>query len=76
MSEAVPKGLCAMETQYSKYDKETTMKAQNIAMKFGLCESGGSDFHGDKKPDISIGIGRGDLAVPHEILERLKSRNL
>ena len=33
--------------------------------------SGGSDYHGDSKPDIKIGIGRGDLNISKEILEWL-----
>lgn len=33
--------------------------------------SGGSDYHGKLKPDIEIGIGRGDINVPKEILEWL-----
>ena len=31
--------------------------------------SGGSDYHGSKKPDIDIGIGRGTLNIPNEYIE-------
>ena len=31
--------------------------------------SGGSDFHGARKPDIRLGVGRGDLCISKEILE-------
>lgn len=31
--------------------------------------SGGSDYHGRRKPDIEIGIGRGSLNVPKKIVE-------
>ena len=31
--------------------------------------SGGSDYHGKIKPDIEIGVGRGDLNIPKEIVE-------
>lgn len=33
--------------------------------------SGGSDYHGKLKPDIEIGIGRGDISIPKEILKWL-----
>lgn len=33
--------------------------------------SGGSDYHGDSKPDIDIGIGRGDLNISKKILKWL-----
>jgi len=31
--------------------------------------SGGSDFHGKTKPDIQIGIGRGSLKIPKQLIE-------
>lgn len=64
-------GLDAMETVYSTYDERTTQKAKRIAKEFGLLESGGSDFHGENKPDISVGTGRGNLAIPLEFLEKM-----
>lgn len=65
-------GLDAMETMYAKYDAETTQTAKKIAARFGLLESGGSDFHGKNKPDISLGTGRGNLQIPMSVLEKLK----
>ena len=73
LPEAVEAGLDGMETAYSKYSPETTALAQTIAAEFGLKNSGGSDFHGGNKPDISIGKGRGDLAIPIKWLEDLRS---
>lgn len=32
--------------------------------------SGGSDYHGDKKPDIKIGIGRGSLNISKEMVDK------
>lgn len=65
-------GLDAMEVFYPKYSPEQTELAGQIAEEFGLVKSGGSDFHGDNKPDIRIGVGRGSLAVPMTQLEELK----
>ena len=39
------------------------------ARRNGLFISGGSDYHGKIKPDIEIGIGRGNLNVTKEIIE-------
>lgn len=66
-------GLAAMETLYSTYDEATTELAVQMAREFGLKESGGSDFHGARKPDISLGIGRGNLRVPDEFLRELRN---
>lgn len=46
------------------------------AEKLDLLVSGGSDFHGDYKPDIQLGFGRGDLRVKMELLEALKRARL
>lgn len=72
VQEAKKYGLVGMETLYSKYSEETTKKAVAIAKEYGLKQSGGSDFHGDKKPDISLGKGKGNLRIPYAFLEELQ----
>ena len=74
LEKAVPCGLDGMETIYSTFDEELTRKAKAIAAEFHLKESGGSDFHGSNKPDISIGIGRGNLAIDLELLHALETQ--
>lgn len=71
---AVECGLDGMEVLYPKYDPETTALAKEIAREFGILPSGGSDFHGENKPDIQIGVGRGNLQIPMSYLENLCSR--
>lgn len=73
LSEAVPCGLAAMETMYPSFSPETTALAWRIAREFGLKESGGSDFHGQNKPHISLGTGKGSLAVPASVANGLKN---
>ena len=68
---AKPLGLAAMETRYSAYSAEITRIASGIAKEYKLLESGGSDYHGKNKPDISLGIGSGDLAVPYSFAYNL-----
>lgn len=74
LPQAVEAGLDAMEVFYSKYTEETTLVAVKIAEEYGILPSGGSDYHGGNKPDIAIGIGRGDLKIPHQWLNGLKKR--
>lgn len=59
-------GLCGMECYYPTYDEETTKAALGIAERFGLLPSGGSDFHGARKPGIELGVGKGNLAIPYD----------
>ena len=56
--------LDAMEVIYSEYDEKTTKTSAALVKEFGLLPSGGSDFHGKNKPDISLGTGRGGLNIP------------
>ncbi len=72
LREAVKHGLCGMETVYSTYDEETARLAASIAEEYGLKHSGGSDFHGGRKPDIAMGTGRGNLCIPVEFVEELR----
>ncbi len=74
LPKAVAAGLDAMETYYARYDEATTGKAKTTAARFGLLESGGSDFHGTNKPDTKIGVGRGDLHIPMCVLEKLREK--
>ncbi len=73
LRQAVAFGLDATETLYVTFDEELTRRAQQIAAEFGLQQSGGSDFHGSNKPDISIGTGRGNLKIPLTFLHTLES---
>lgn len=66
--------LDGMEVYYSKFTEEETKLAGKIAAEFGLVKSGGSDFHGANKPDIQIGVGKGNLRVPMECFHQLRMR--
>ena len=68
-------GLCGMECYYSAYDEETIAKSICIAERFGLLKSGGSDFHGTTRPEVQIGVGKGNLKIPYEWYLELKSRH-
>lgn len=71
---AKQKGLKAMECFYSLYDNQTTKKAIELCDKFLLKYSGGSDFHGGNKPDIKLGIGKGNLKIPYSIAAELQKQ--
>ncbi len=65
-------GLQGMEVRYSTYDEATTASAFAMADEFGLLYSGGSDFHGKNKPDIQMGVGRGNLGVPANWVSKIR----
>ncbi len=65
-------GLMGIETIYSKNMGMDEAFLRKLAVKFDLLITGGSDFHGANKPDIEIGVGRGNLRIPEEILWELE----
>ncbi len=63
------KELDGIECFHPSANQEQRNILVQYAKSHNLYISGGSDYHGDSKPDIKIGIGRGNLEVSKEILE-------
>ena len=66
-------GLGGLEAVYGRYSPQTRTALQNLARRFGLVPTGGSDFHGATKPDLFVGTGTGDLKVPDRVLDQLEA---
>ena len=66
-------GLKGMEGYYSGYSASEEALVARLCKKYGLFRTGGSDFHGKAKTTISVGTGKGTLAVPYSCFESLKS---
>ncbi len=56
-------GLDGLEARYATYDRQWEALADSLAAERGLLRSGGSDFHGGRKPN-RLGEGLGQLFVP------------
>lgn len=69
----VAHGLIGIEAIYSTYNRNDEACIRQLAKKYRLTISGGSDFHGKNKPYIDLGIGRGNLNVPDEVWKNLKA---
>lgn len=66
-------GLVGLEALYGAYRRHEREGYADLARRFGLVPSGGSDYHGTYKPGLELGTGYGDLAVPVETVEELRS---
>ena len=66
-------GLDGMECYYSTYNAQQTKDMMHISKQLDLLPSGGSDFHGENKPQIQLGSGKNNLAIPYEIWENLRA---
>lgn len=73
-AELILYGLDGIECQYSTYSPAETKAITALAKKMQLLPSGGSDFHGKNKPNIHLGSGKSNLAIPYEFWKGLKKR--
>jgi 3',5'-nucleoside bisphosphate phosphatase len=73
VEQLVERGLTALEVYHSEHDPARVPYFEQLAARFGLAATGGSDFHGAFKPAIHLGAGRNSsLCVPGALLERLR----
>lgn len=71
VTQLTPHGLRGIEVYYPSHSPGQTAAYQRIARDQGLAETGGTDFHGESKPDIRMGSGFGNIHVPRQMLSRL-----
>lgn len=65
-------GMKGLEVYHSSNNQWESGKLKELALRHGLFPTGGSDFHGENKPDIRIGCGRGNLRVSAALLEDIR----
>jgi 3',5'-nucleoside bisphosphate phosphatase len=63
-------GLQGLEVYHSHHNPEQTASFAELARRFGLVETDGSDFHGENKPGVELSSGRGNLAPPWAMLKK------
>jgi predicted metal-dependent phosphoesterase TrpH len=74
MPELRASGLNAIEAYHSDHTPEDTQLYLDLASHYGLCVTGGSDYHGAVKPNVALGTGyNGNLRIPGDLLERLRT---
>ena len=68
------KGLQGIEVQHSDMSLEEMKLYNKMADDLGLLKSGGSDYHGENAhPGVRLGIGKGQVKLPHEYLKKIIS---
>jgi 3',5'-nucleoside bisphosphate phosphatase len=66
-------GMRGIEVYYPEHTRELVAYYTRIARRHDLLITGGTDFHGDLRPEIKMGSGTGDLYIPYELYEKLIS---
>ncbi len=74
VGELAAAGFGGIEAIYGRYSPRQRQDLSNLARRFDLVATGGSDHHGTIKPDLTVGTGRGDLKVPDQVLIDLEAR--
>jgi 3',5'-nucleoside bisphosphate phosphatase len=74
VEELVGYGLAGVESFYGRYSVDERAAMAALAEHHRLVATGGSDHHGRYKPDLQVGVGRGDLDVPDSVLDELRDR--
>lgn len=66
-------GLGGIEAYYPEHSPALRDHLAGIADTLGIVATGGSDYHGWGKPEVELGVGRGDLSVPHRVVAALRT---
>lgn len=67
-------GLNGLETIYTTHTDAQIKQFKAIATKYDLLITGGSDFHGTRKPGVDLGSGFGNMLIPYEIVNSMKEK--
>lgn len=70
----VDMGLDGIEVWHADHGPHEIELFLQIARRYNLAVTGGSDFHGRNKPDVALGLGKGNVAVPVAVLDDLEQR--
>jgi predicted metal-dependent phosphoesterase TrpH len=74
IGELVPIGLNGIECFYTTHSEGEIQEMCNIASRHGILATGGTDFHGNRKPGVDLGRGFGNLLIPYSVVIDLKSK--
>jgi predicted metal-dependent phosphoesterase TrpH len=66
-------GLLGIEAIYSSHSRQQTDRYRSVSNNQGLLVTGGSDFHGEAKPNLLVGTGYGNLIVTPDLLEPMRA---
>jgi hypothetical protein len=65
-------GLAGIEVFYAEHTAEQEAMYLKLAQELGLLVTGGSDFHGDNKPDVTLGHIRSRDRLTYDLVTAMK----
>lgn len=70
--EFVKAGLRGIEAIYPEHSPKQIEHYSELAKKYGLLVTGGSDCHGQAKPEVKMGM----IKLPYQLVEKLKNAKI
>ena len=67
-------GIAGIECSYPAHTQAQTDRYRDLATAHDLVQTGGSDFHGDNKPDIVLGAIQNGRGMPVSVISELRER--
>jgi predicted metal-dependent phosphoesterase TrpH len=64
-------GMRGIEVYYPEHSPKQMQRYRELANKYNLLITGGTDFHGSITPKIEMGTGKGTLFIPYKLYEEL-----
>lgn len=74
VDELVAAGLAGIEGYHGDLPEVEQEPFRALGRSRGLIVSGGSDYHGDMRPDRGLPGGKNKVLVPEEVVEQLRSK--
>jgi predicted metal-dependent phosphoesterase TrpH len=69
----IDEGLKGIEVYYPEHSAVEVAQYKNLADRYSLLSTGGTDYHGIEKNGLDIGVGRGEMKLPYSIVENMKA---
>jgi hypothetical protein len=66
-------GLAGIEVFYPEHSPQQTALYLGLARELGLLVTGGSDFHGDNKPEVELGRVNCQKKLTYDLVDALKA---
>lgn len=76
LAELTALGLAGVECYYPEHTPEQEALYLALAREFNLAVSGGSDFHGDNKPEVELGRVSIQAKLTYDLVAGLKARRI
>lgn len=67
-------GIDGLEVWHPGHQPRTRRRLRKLVRHFELVATGGSDFHGDSRPGVAMGRGRGSIDVDERTLDAIRER--